>query len=73
MTIRMIGMIVMESRRPVRAAWSMTTAASVASVAERAYAGGLVGTDRSMAVHYLRLSQAERERLEKEKNQNHQS
>lgn len=49
------------------------SAASVASVAERAYAAGRVGTDRSMAVHYLRLSQAERERLEKEKNQNHQS
>ena len=45
------------------------SASSVAAVAEREYAKGNAVTDASMAVHYLRPSQAERERLEKENNQ----
>ena len=45
------------------------SAYSVAQVARRAYTCGLTTTDSTLAVTYLRPSQAERERLEREKNQ----
>ena len=43
-------------------------AVSVAKCAARAYANGLVCTDAELAPVYLRLPQAERERLEKQQN-----
>ena len=55
---------------PVPARLRHQSAASVASVALRADGEGEVKTDASFAVHYLRPSQAERERLEKEKKTN---
>ena len=49
------------------------SAASVAAVAARAAEEGKTGSDTAFAVHYLRPSQAERERLEKESNQTNQA
>ena len=46
------------------------SAASVASVAYRSYINGDFVTDKEFKVTYLRPSQAERERLEKEKSNN---
>ncbi len=52
---------------PLPPALRLQSAASVAAVAYRAYISGNTKTDREIKVNYLRPSQAERERLNKEK------
>lgn len=48
----------------------LQSALSVARVAYRKYAAGEYGDDKALSVNYLRPSQAERERAEREKAQN---
>lgn len=51
-------------------AMRLQSALSVAAIALKKYENGEVGTDSSLSVNYLRPSQAERERAEREANKN---